>query len=242
MNLRSAVTRINKRGILLVFPVKNQKEPSSLWSEFFPRKKMKWEWDEGADNHVGDMWNLMKRLSDCGQVVYSKWYQGRATFFSKELFAAVLNVHRHSYDVERGLTRAARDLFDALESDSPLSTRILKSHTGLEGRINESAYSKGLKQLFSRFVIVGYGESDDGAFPSLCVGSTRLLYEDVWNRSLEMSEKEALLLVDEFLPEGSLFRKFFERQLKANQTPAPMHNENRTVGFNSDAKEDPRLI
>lgn len=242
MNLKSAVSHINKRGVLLVFPVKNQKEPASLWSEFFPRKKMKWEWDDGADDHVGNMWHLMKRLSVCGQVIYSKWYQGRATFFSKELFAAVLNIHRNSYDLERGLTRAGRDLFDALESDSPLSTRELKSQTGLEGRINESAYSKGLKQLFSRFVIVGYGESDDGAFPSLCVGSTRLLYEAVWNRSLEMTHKEAQALIDKYLPESSLVRKFFDRQLKANQTPSRLKDEVPIVGFDTDAKEDPRLL
>lgn len=242
MNLRSAVTKINKRGVLLVFPVKNQKEPSSIWSEFYPRKKMRWEWDESADDSVGSMWMLMKRLSDCGQVVYSKWYQGRATFFSKDLFTAVLAYHRHHYDLERGLLRSARDVFDALESDSPLSTRDLKSLTGLEGKINESAYWRGVKQLFARFLIVGYGESEDGAFPSLCVGATRLMYEDLWNASIEMSEEEARQLINKYMPDGSMFRKFFDRQFKANQTPKKIKAEDRIEGFDTDANEDPRLI
>ena len=73
MNQKSAVVKINKNGILLVFPVNNQKQPISLWSEFFPRSKMRWEWDELGDNRVGQLWSLMKKLSDCGEVVYSKW-------------------------------------------------------------------------------------------------------------------------------------------------------------------------
>ena len=72
MNLRSAVSRINKNGALLVFPIQNRKEPNSLWAEFHPRKKMIWKWDEGHDSGVGDLWLLMKRLSDSLQVVYSK--------------------------------------------------------------------------------------------------------------------------------------------------------------------------
>src|SRR5687767_5530271 len=108
MNQRSAISRINKNGILLVFPINNRKEPKSLWSEFFPRTKMKWEWDETGDNRVGDLWMLMKRLSDCRQVVYSKWYQGRATFFSRELFVALLSLTKQHYNA--GLTRTSRDL------------------------------------------------------------------------------------------------------------------------------------
>ena len=90
MNQRSAISKINKAGILLVFPIKNNKEPDSLWRQFFPRKKMIWEWSEDGEEGVADLWHLMKRLSDCRKVIYSKWYQGRATFFSIELFTALL--------------------------------------------------------------------------------------------------------------------------------------------------------
>ena len=87
VSLQKAVTQINLHGILLVFPINNRDEPKSLWSEFYPRTKMRWEWDDSGDQKVSDMWSLMKRLSTTKQVVYSKWYQGRATFFSLELFS-----------------------------------------------------------------------------------------------------------------------------------------------------------
>jgi hypothetical protein len=46
MDLRSAISKVNQRGMLLVYPINNKKEPSSLWSEFYPRSEMRWEWDE----------------------------------------------------------------------------------------------------------------------------------------------------------------------------------------------------
>src|SRR6476659_3749059 len=104
MNQRSAISKINKKGILLVFPINNRKEPQSLWSEFYPRKKMRWEWDNSGDDSVAEMWGLMKRLSENREVVYSKWYQGRATFFSQELFAAMLRLRCFPSDPRRGLS------------------------------------------------------------------------------------------------------------------------------------------
>lgn len=208
MNQRSAITKINKNGILLVFPINNKKEPRSLWQEFFPRKKMLWEWDDESDNRVADLWHLMKKLSDCGKVVYSKWYQGRATFFSRELFTALLCL---SQNTETGLSRNAQTLFDELELNSPLSTKELKSLTDLRGKFNEGIYSRGMKELFVKFLVVAYGEVDDGAFPSLAVGATKLLFEDLWIAARNMSVVEAQKVVDQFMPVGSLFRKYFEK-------------------------------
>ena len=89
MNQGAAIAKINKNGILLVFPVNNQKDPKSLWSEFYPKAKLIWKWDEDGDNRVSDLWHLMKRLSENKKVVYSKWYRNRATFFSIDLFTAL---------------------------------------------------------------------------------------------------------------------------------------------------------
>jgi hypothetical protein len=211
MNQKSAITKIDKNGVLLVFPINNKPEPKSLWSEFFPKTKMRWEWDETGDNRVGDLWGLMKKLSDSRKVVYSKWYQGRATFFSRELFTALLCLAKDQIDRPENLSRSARDLFDTLESDSPLSTKQLKKMTDLRGKENEATYNRSMKQLFSGFYIIAFGEVDDGAFPSLAVGATRNLYEDLWNEALRLSPKEALAVVDTYMPEGSLFRKYYEK-------------------------------
>ena len=90
MTRKKAIKLIDQNGILLVFPINNKKEPRSLWSGFFPSRKLVWEWDQEGDAAVHKMWSLMKDLSECREVVYSKWYQGRATFFSKQVFVAML--------------------------------------------------------------------------------------------------------------------------------------------------------
>ena len=84
----------------------------------------------------------------------------------------------------------------------------------LQGRDNEPLYTKATKELFQRFLIVAYGEVADGAFPSLAMGATRLLYEDLWTEAQQLSESEAMLIIDRFMPVGSSFRKHFEKNLK----------------------------
>jgi hypothetical protein len=213
MDQRTAIQKINLRGILLVFPIKNAKEPSSLWSEFYPRSKMRWEWDENGDDKVSHLWFLMKKLSATPRVVYSKWYQNRATFFSRELFAALLTVARERGSLTAGLSRPARDILDLLESDSPLSTKQIKKMAELQGRDNEPRFQKAMKELFSRFLVVAYGEVDDGAFPSLAVGSTRLLFEDLWQEAGKTPVSEAWRVIDRFMPAKSKTRLHFEKSL-----------------------------
>jgi hypothetical protein len=214
MDTRNAFAKINKRGALLVFPINNRKLPLSLWSEFFPRLKMRWEWDESGDNRVGSMWHLMKKLSDGRKVVYSKWYQGRATFFSREVFTAMLAlVREHGGDRTEGLSFKAREVLELLEGDSPLSTKQIKAAVDLQGKLNEPAYNRAMKELFGRLLIVAYGEVDDGAFPSLAVGATRLLFEDLWLEAGKMRPEIAEAVLDRFLPEGNHFRKYFTKSL-----------------------------
>ena len=109
------------------------------------------------------------------------------------------------------LSRPAREILQALESDSPLSTKQLKKITELQGKDNEPSYNKAMKQLFSTLQIVGFGEVDDGAFPSLAVGATQLLYEDIWTKALSMNLKLAWKTIDAFLPQESLARKHLEK-------------------------------
>jgi len=206
-----AVQRINDAGVLLVFPINNRPLPHSLWSEFFPRTRMVWDWNDDAAGAVHDMWGLMKRLSDCREVVYSKWYQGRATFFSRELFVAMLCLCCRQFDARRRLSSTARILFEVLENNSPLSTRKLKQLTDLQGRLHEAEYGRAMKDLFSSLLIVGFGEVDDGAFPSLAVGATELLYDDLWRQAEKMSIPKAQETLERLMPPSTHFRRFFDR-------------------------------
>ena len=216
MNKR-ALDKINKNGVLLVFPIKNRKEPHSLWSALHPKKIMRWEWDDSGDNNVANMWSLMKRLSSCREVVYSKWYQGRATFFSRPLFSAMLCVSMRAPQQE--LSFIAQEILEVLENDSPLSTKELKKITELQGKLNEPQYSRAMKELFSRLLIVGYGEVDDGAFPSLAVGATKTLYEDLWLEAAEMDPFDAQKQIERWMPSGALTRKYFQSKILAKIPP-----------------------
>jgi hypothetical protein len=51
---------------------------------------MRWEWDSDGDDRVAGLWHLREVLSRSREVVYVKWFQGRATFFSFEVFENML--------------------------------------------------------------------------------------------------------------------------------------------------------
>lgn len=224
MNARKAVAALARSGVLLVYPLDNRPEPPSLWSSFYPRTPMRWEWDDDGDDRVATLWHLRAELSGSGKVIYAKWFRGRATFFSREIFAAFLRLLRDGgrpapeggrFATERarlaGLSEDAQRILSALELDSPLSTKQLKAAVDLRGREYESRYERALKELWSRLLIVGYGEVDDGAFPSLAIGATHILFEDLWNEAAELTRDEAWERVSARLPENSLFLKQLQR-------------------------------
>lgn len=175
-----AVTAIERRGILLVYPVANRPEPRSLWSELHPKSPMRWAWDGDADARVAALWRLREELARSSEVVYAKWFRGRATFFSRTVFRALLASLAEAGNLRAGLSRPSLELLELLEDDSPQSTKQLRAAAGLQGRANEAAYTRALKQLWSRLLVVGVGEVDDGAFPSLAMSATRLRFEELW--------------------------------------------------------------
>lgn len=206
MNLTQACKAIDKHGLLLVFPIKNQKEPLSLWQHFYPKSEMRWVWDEDGDNRVSQMWHGMKKLSVDKRVVYSKWYQGRATFFSRDTFLALRSFMSPQ---RQRLSRQALDILDLLETDSPLSTKQIKKMTDLQGKDNERVYNKAMKSLFEQLWIVGFGEVDDGAFPSLAVGAAALLYEDLCAQTQTPQKAEAFLN-HKFAHQPKILKKIYQ--------------------------------
>jgi hypothetical protein len=180
-----ALVAIERRGILLVYPLANRGEPRSLWSELHPRSEMRWSWDAGADARVARLWHLREDLARSEEVVYAKWFRGRATFFSRSVFRGMLASLAREGDLRAGLTRPAATLLELLEDNSPQSTKQLRANADLQGRANEAVYARGLKELWSRLLIVGVGEVDDGAFPSLNMSATRLRFESAWPGSPE---------------------------------------------------------
>ncbi len=188
------IAAIERRGILLVYPLANRDEPRSLWSELHPRTPMRWSWDASADVRVAQMWRRRETLARSLDVVYAKWFRGRATFFSKPVFRAILATLAVEGGLEAGLSRDARALLDLLMDDSPQSTKVLRANADMQGRANEPAYTRALKELWSRLLIVGVGEVPDGAFPSLQMSATRLRFEDLWPDGLPPKPDDARAL------------------------------------------------
>lgn len=141
---------------------------------------MRWAWDSQADARIATLWRLREELARSLDVVYAKWFRGRATFFSRTVFRALLGSFAAQGELRAGLSRQASELLDLLDDNSPQSTKELRAAADLQGRVNEPTYTRALKELWSRLLIVGVGEVDDGAFPSLCMSSARLRFEDLW--------------------------------------------------------------
>jgi len=219
MDSKKAISAIQQAGALLVFPIDNKKEPASIWSAFFPRTPMRWEWDEDGDDRVGDLWHLRAELSTTRKVVYTKWFRGRATYLSRPIFSALLSALNPGdrSDSLLSLSALARTILRILDGESPLSPREIKRMADLKGKEHEAAYNRALKELWSRLLIVGYGEVDDGAFPSLAIGSTRVIYEDLWRESLEMNAQEAEERISACLQAENLFYRHF---LKLKREPS----------------------
>jgi hypothetical protein len=215
MNAKSAIKAINENGILLVFPIDNRKDIPSLWASFYPRTKMRWEWDDSGDNRVAKLWHLREELSRSEEVIYAKWFRGRATFFSKDVFGAVLKLMNPEHRPELLLSREAQEILKALEMDSPLSTKQLKRSVDLQGRFNESTYTRAMKELWSRLLIVAFGEVDEGAFPSLAIGATRVLFEELFRKASSQDASQAFQILREKMPEHSPFVQYFTKLRKS---------------------------
>jgi hypothetical protein len=217
MSRKAAIAAIDRAGALLVFPLDNRKEPASLWSHFFPRTPMRWEWDEDGDDRVSSLWALRGDLSTARSVIYTKWFRGRATYFSRELFACLLR-GLNPEDPREGLVSEARRILSVLEGESPLSPKELKRIVGLQGRASERVYEKALRELWSRLLVVAYGEIEDSSFPSLAVGATRAIYEDLWTEAWRMEPARAEARIRELLASGNLFLRHYEKL--RNSVPA----------------------
>jgi hypothetical protein len=209
--LDRAKAAIDSQGALLVYPIDNRREPPSLWYTLHPRTPMRWAWDEGADMRVVRLWQLREQLARARTVVYTKWYKGRATFFSRSLFAAMLATTRQT---SAALSADARDLLSILEEDSPQSSKQLRRSAGLTGKQNERTYTRALSELWQRLWIVGTGEVDDGAFPSLAIGATRWIFEDLWEASESGPSETERALLTRALPPATAFGKYWLRVLR----------------------------
>lgn len=222
---KKCLEAIEKHGCLLAYPIDNKKEPQSLWSVLYPRKKMLWDWNSDGGEEIAQLWHTRMEMSVESKVVYAKWYRGRATFFSREVFKNMLAFLRTSTEVvamEAAVTEAEDDMasmkpklsfqsqeaLEVLQMDSPQSTPKLKRALDLRGRENESTFNRALKPLWNYLYIVGFGEEEDSSFPSLNMAATEHVFEDLWNESKNISSEKAQQFLVKKLGQDNLFFKY----------------------------------
>jgi hypothetical protein len=213
-----ALSAIEEHGALLVYPIANRPAPRSLWSVLYPRSEMYWAWDETADDRVVGLWHLRERLAHGRKVVYAKWFRGRAVFFSRKLFVFMLAAVAPSRVTP---SFEAREILGLLEESSPQSTKAVRREAGLRGKQGERVWQRSLNELWAALLIVGTGEVDDGAFPSLEIGATRLVFEDLWDEAAAVSRQAALAQVTEWLAKEPAFLSYFRAVLGALSAQAP---------------------
>lgn len=186
-NLKKALDSIETRGFLLVFPIPNSKT-ASVWSELYPRSKMRWDWDVTADDRVVQLWQLRRELAESQKVFYTKWYRGRATVLSMSVFE---NLYRVLRPLREQLSSDAAEALELLEYESPLSTKQLRRGLEMTGKDQAKRYQSAVKELWHSLAIAGIGEIDDGAFPSLAHAATRVVFEEHARRSDRLNEVDA---------------------------------------------------
>lgn len=201
------IQAIEKEGCLLVYPLDNRKEPKSIWTSLYPRTPMRWEWDQDGDDRVAELWILREELSRSREVVYSKWYRNRATFFSQEFFVNLVSFLGSVRD-EVPLQHDSKEALESLLMDSPQSTPLLKENLGLRGRAFEGQYNRALKPLWNYLYLVGFGEVADSSFPSLNIAATATLFEELWQTAKDIPQAKAEKYLRERLPEDNLFLKY----------------------------------
>jgi hypothetical protein len=202
---RKALAAINEQHVQLVYPIENAREPGSLWHSLHPRSAMRWDWSEDADPRVVDLWHLKDALCLGREVVYAKWFRGRATFFSRAIFVPILALLGTTRaDALRRDANASR-IYEALLDNSPQTPRRLRQAVELSGSHDRSDYEHGVKLLWQQLLIVGTGEVDEGQFPALAMGATRHIFEDLWQEADGMEFREAEERRRSLLPAGSPF-------------------------------------
>lgn len=202
--LETAVKAVQKHDWMLVFPIPEKKEPLSVWHVLHPKTVMRWEWTESADDKVVQLWHLRRLLAESQRVIYSKWYRGRATLFSKEMFKRLWVFFAPERETFFG---EAREIMDLLEMESPLSTKMIRRGSDLTGKDNEKRYVAAMKDLWRTLAIVGVGEIDDGAFPSLAHAATHVIFEELCREAeQEFSFEQASKWLDENIQDKTFRR------------------------------------
>ena len=73
------------------------------------------------------------------------------------------------------------------------------------------------------------GEVDEGAFPSLAIGSTELLFEDLWREGRFIKEEKAMEIIETLLKDNLFFLKEIKKQVQLLSEIKPQSKKRGTI-------------
>jgi hypothetical protein len=88
-----------------------------------------------------------------------------------------------------------------------------------------------MNELWAALLVVGTGEVDDGAFPSLEIGATRSIFEDLWDAAATTDRKAALARVTARLEREPAFLKHFRAVAESEESSAPRGTRPEAIGI-----------
>jgi hypothetical protein len=177
---------------------------------------MRWEWDESGDSRVAELWHLREQLSRSKKAVYVKWYRNRATLLSPECFQWARAVLRAQPGF-LNLSSDAKRVLAIIADNSPISTKALKKQAKVQFSMPGPAVEKSMTELWKRLLIVGFGEVDDGAFPSLAVGGAEQIFESWCHKSDSLGAEQCHQKLRKKLGKENLFVLELEKICKSMQ-------------------------
>jgi hypothetical protein len=110
------------------------------------------------------------------------------------------------------LPRESLAILDLLRGGAPLSTRQIRRAANLHGKSCAGRFAYAMNALWSRLLVVGVCEVRGGGAPSLAVGATEVLFDDLW-RARGSVPADAGRKLDEALARSPSFHRELDRAL-----------------------------
>ncbi len=169
-NERTAIEFVNDVGCCLVFTNRTQQLPC-LWVAVCGRRNPVFPEHSHHDPELILTWNLKDRLPAKRRVFYGKLIFGKPSMISLAQFPDFYALHgpqhdeQYRYEYEDGLlSRAAKQVMDALVERHPQTTKELKWSSGLHTSQNRPTFDRAVAELQRKLQITMIEARYDPAF------------------------------------------------------------------------------
>ena len=159
-----AVRFIDAVGFCLLFPVKNVLLPS-LYYAMTRRIPITW------DKYTVKLWEWKDELPRRRRALYTKYFRGRGTFFSRAMLANFLALrggsariagHETFYSAGK-VSHDARTLWQTLAEHGPLATLELRHACKLDSKAGNTRFKKAILELQCLLVVTHFGAEQETA-------------------------------------------------------------------------------